>query len=142
MPWWLWMLFGLILLLLEVQTFNSFYLLFFGVAALLVGLLDAVGLVEVDWLQWLLFSVLSIVTLALFRRPIMARLTTSGTDRVDNLIGETAIASEDIPSGGVGKAEMRGTVWSARNDGPTPLQKDTRCRVQRVDGLMLWLRAE
>ena len=142
MPWWLWMLFGLILLLLEVQTFNSFYLLFFGAGALLVGLLDAVGLVDADWLQWLLFSVLSIVTLALFRRPIMMRLAPAGSDRVDNLIGETAIASEDIPSGGVGKAEMRGTVWSARNDGPTPLRKDTRCRVQRVDGLMLWLRAE
>ena len=41
MPWWLWTLFGLTLLLLEVQTFNSFYLLFFGVGALLVGLLDA-----------------------------------------------------------------------------------------------------
>jgi len=142
MPWWLWMLFGLTLLWLEVQTFNSFYLLFFGTGALLVGLLDAVGLVEADWLQWLLFSVLSIVTLALLRRPIMARLASSDTNRVDNLIGETAIASEDIPSGGVGKAEMRGTVWSARNDGPTPLRKDTRCRVQRVDGLMLWLRAE
>ena len=142
MPWWLWMLFGLTLLLLEVQTFNSFYLLFFGIGALLVGLLDAIGLVEADWLQWLLFSVLSIVTLALFRRPIMMRLATAGTVRVDNLVGETAIATEDIPCGGVGKAEMRGTVWSARNDGPIPLRKDTRCRVERVDGLMLWLRAE
>jgi len=142
MPWWLWTLFGLTLLLLEVQTFNSFYLLFFGFGALLVGLLDGVGLVDADWLQWLLFSVLSIVTLVLFRRPIMLRLAPAGTDRVDNLVGETAIAAEDIPSGGVGKAEMRGTVWSARNDGPTPLRKDTRCRVQRVDGLMLWLRAE
>jgi inner membrane protein len=142
MPWWLWTLFGLTLLLLEVQTFNSFYLMFFGAGALLVGLLDAIGLVEADWLQWLLFSVLSIVTLVLFRRPIMMRLASTGSDRVDNLIGETAIATEDIPSGGVGKVEMRGTVWSARNDGPTPLRKDTRCRVQRVDGLMLWLRAE
>jgi membrane protein implicated in regulation of membrane protease activity len=142
MPWWLWTLFGLTLLLLEVQTFNSFYLMFFGAGALLVGLLDAIGLVEADWLQWLLFSVLSIVTLVLFRRPILMRLASTGSDRVDNLIGETAIATEDIPSGGVGKVEMRGTVWSARNDGPTPLRKDTRCRVQRVDGLMLWLRAE
>jgi membrane protein implicated in regulation of membrane protease activity len=142
MPWWLWTLFGLTLLLLEVQTFNSFYLMFFGAGALLVGLLDALGLVEKDWLQWLLFSVLSIGTLVLLRRPIMTRLAPAGTDRVDNLVGETAIATEDIPSGAVGKAEMRGTVWSARNDGPTPLRKDTRCRVQRVDGLMLWVRAE
>jgi membrane protein implicated in regulation of membrane protease activity len=142
MPWWLWTLFGLTLLLLEVQTFNTFYLMFFGAGALLVGLLDAVGLVEADWLQWLLFSVLSIGTLVLFRRPIMMRLAPAGGDHVDNLVGETAIATEDIPSGGVGKVELRGSVWNGRNDGPTPLHKDTRCRVQRVDGLMLWLRAE
>ncbi len=142
MPWWLWTLFGLTLLLLEVQTFNTFYLMFFGAGALLVGLLDALGLVEADWLQWLLFSLLSIAALLVFRRPIMARLAPAGTSRVENLVGETAIAAEDIPSGGVGKAEMRGTVWSARNEGPTPLRKDTRCRVQRVDGLMLCLRAE
>ena len=142
MPWWLWTLFGLALLLLEVQTFNTFYLMFFGAGALLVGLLDALGLVEADWLQWLLFSVLSIAALLVFRRPIVARLAPAGTSRVDNLVGETAIPAEDIPSGGVGKAEMRGTVWSARNEGPTPLRKDMRCRVQRVEGLMLCLRAE
>ena len=142
MPWWLWTLFGLALLLLEVQTFNTFYLMFFGAGALLVGVLDAVGLVDAGWLQWLLFSVLSIGTLVLFRRPIMMRLAPVGADRVDNLVGETAIVTEDIPIGAVGKAEMRGTVWSARNDGPTPLRKDTRCRVQRVDGLTVCLRAE
>ena len=58
------------------------------------------------------------------------------------LVGETATAAEDIPSGGIGKAELRGSLWSARNGGPTLLPKDTRCRVERVDGLTLWIRAE
>jgi membrane protein implicated in regulation of membrane protease activity len=142
MPWWLWTLLGLVLLILEVQTFGGFYLMFFGFGALLVGLLVALGVAQPDWLQWLLFSLLSVVTLAFLRRPIMMKLTPAGSDRVDSLVGETATAAEDIPSGEMGKAELRGSLWSARNGGPTLLPKDTRCRVERVDGLTLWIRAE
>jgi inner membrane protein len=142
MPWWLWMLFGLMLLILEVHTFGGFYLLFFGIGALLVGFLTAIGATDADWLQWLLFSILSVVTLALFRRPIVMRLTPAASDRVDSLVGETAIVNEDIPSGGVGKAELRGSVWNARNGGTTALRGGTRCRVERIDGLTVWLRAE
>jgi len=142
MPWWLWTLLGLALLILEVHTFGGFYLMFFGFGALLVGLLVALGVAEPDWLQWLLFSVLSVVTLAFLRRPIMMKLAPAGSDRVDTLVGETATTAEDIPSGGIGKAELLGSLWSARNGGPTLLPKDTRCRVERVDGLTLWIRAE
>jgi inner membrane protein len=142
MPWWLWMLFGLVLLIVEVQLSGGFYLMFFGIGALCVGFLVAIGLAEADWLQWLLFSILSVVTLAFLRRPIMMRLAPAGSDRVDSLVGETATASEDIPSGGVGKAELRGTTWTARNSGTALLAKNTRCRVERVDGLTIWIRPE
>ena len=66
----------------------------------------------------------------------------AGSDRVDSLVGETATATEDIPSGGVGKAELRGTTWTARNSGSALLAKNTRCRVERVDGLTIWIRPE
>ncbi|MBI2962179.1 MAG: NfeD family protein [Deltaproteobacteria bacterium] len=142
MAWWLWVLFGLVLLILEVQTFGGFYLMFFGVGAVLVGLLVALGAVEAAWLQWLFFSVLSVAALVLFRRPILRKLAPPSTHKVDSLVGETAVASEDIPSGEIGKAELRGTVWNAHNAGPGTLHKDTRCRVERIDGLTLWVRAE
>jgi len=59
----------------------------------------ALGVAEPDWLQWLLFSVLSVVTLAFLRRPIMMKLAPAGSDRVDTLVGETATAAEDISLG-------------------------------------------
>lgn len=142
MVWWLWALFGLVLLILEVQAFGGFYLMFFGVGALFVSLLAAVAMVETDWIQWLLFSVFSVVALILFRQPIVRKLTSSAAHKVDSLVGETAVASEDIPSGGIGKAEMRGTAWNAHNAGTATLRKDARCRVERIDGLTLWVRAE
>ena len=49
---------------------------------------------------------------------------------------------EDVPPGGVGRAELRGTTWSARGTDGSALARGTRCRVERVDGLTLWLRAE
>ena len=48
---------------------------------------------------------------------------------------------EEVPPGGVGKAELRGTTWTARTEAASPLAKGQRCRVERVEGLTLWLRA-
>jgi len=42
----------------------------------------------------------------------------------------------------VGRAELRGTTWSARGVDGVALVRGTRCRVERVDGLTLWLRPE
>ena len=141
MLWWLWMLFGLALLILEVQAFGSFYLLFFGFGALLVGLVTMLDLVHADWLEWVLFTALSVSSLALFRGQVVRMITATTPARVDSLVGETAIIVEDIPGGGVGKAELRGTVWNAQNGGAVLARKGARCQVERVEGLTLWIRA-
>ena len=60
---------------------------------------------------------------------------------VDTLIGERALAIDDMPVAGFGKAEMRGSTWSARNVGETPLVRGQRCVVERVEGLLLHVRA-
>jgi membrane protein implicated in regulation of membrane protease activity len=63
-------------------------------------------------------------------------------DEVDTLVGETAVIIEEIPSRGVGKAEMRGTSWSAHNISEQSLARGQRCRVERVEGLTIYVRAE
>jgi hypothetical protein len=59
---------------------------------------------------------------------------------VDSMIGETAVLMEVLMSGALGKVELRGTTWSARNAGQTVLTKGRRARVERVDGLTLWIK--
>ncbi|MBU6434571.1 MAG: NfeD family protein, partial [Nitrospirae bacterium] len=61
---------------------------------------------------------------------------------VDSMGGETAIPLEDLAPGGTGKAELRGTTWTAHNAGPALLKKSQRCKVERVEGLTLWITAE
>ena len=48
----------------------------------------------------------------------------------------------DLPAGGEVKAELRGVPWSARAASGASLRAGQRCRVERVDGLTLWVRAE
>ena len=98
-------------------TPGGFFVLFFGLGAVLVGLLGALGLSGPAWVQWLLFSLLSVGSLVLFRRRLVERLTTTGASEVDALVGEVAVLLEDLPPGAVGKAELRGTAWSVRNAG-------------------------
>lgn len=143
MAWWLWVLTGLALLVLEMATPGGFFAVFFGLAAVLVGVLTALGWSGPAWMQWLLFSVFSVVGLLVFRRPLMRLLKLGGQGKpVDSLVGESALILEDVAPGGVGKAEVRGTSWSARTTGAATLPKGQRCRVERIEGLTLWLRPE
>jgi len=66
----------------------------------------------------------------------------SSDPAVENVVGEQATLLEDLPAGGEGRAELRGTPWSARAVDGVALAKGQRCRVDRIDGLTLWLRAE
>ena len=143
MAWWIWVLGGLVLLLAEVLTPGGFFVVFFGAGAILVGALKGLGWNGPAWAEWLVFTVLSIVSFALFREPLMRRFNLRGGGKtVDRLEGEKALVTEDVAPGGVGKAEMRGASWTARSSGTLALARGQRCLVERVEGLTLWLRAE
>lgn len=138
MAWWMWLVLGLALTGLELVSAGGFYLVFFGLSALLIGTLELAGFGGPIWLQWFLFTALSVGLLALFRNPLLKALRPRDLP-VDQLAGEIATAVDDIPAGGVGRAELRGSAWSARNLHHGPLVKGQRCRVQRVEGLMIFL---
>jgi membrane protein implicated in regulation of membrane protease activity len=143
MTWWLWVLFGFVLLGAELLTPGGFYLIFFGCGALAVGLLTALGWSGPLWFQGILFSVLSVLSVILFRKPLVQKMKAADRSReVDSLVGETAFAVDAIQADGFGKAELRGTAWNVRNVGSSLIQARQRCRVEKVDGLTLWIRAE
>src|SRR5262245_8516360 len=100
-----------------MATPGGFFIAFFGFGALLVGLLAGTGIVEAVWLQWLLFAALSLISLGLFRRPLLEWMKRREPQRpaVDSIVGETALLTEDLPPGGIAKAELRGTSWNVRS---------------------------
>jgi len=142
LTWWMWLIAGVVLLAIELLTPGGFFILFFGCGALVVGLLMLAGIEMSTAVQGLVFLAFSLVSLKLFRKPILERFQKSmPKGKVDSMEGETAVAMEDIPSHGIGKAELRGSSWNARNTGDEPIARQQRVRVIKVDGLTLEVRA-
>ena len=144
MTWWLWAFLGLFLLGSEIVTPGGFYMLFFGIGALVVGALVGLGMIHSEWMSWLLFSVFSVASLVILRPPLRRLMTADrgNASSVDTMGGETAIVLQDLPPGATGKAECRGSTWNAHNAGDKPLLKGQRSLVDRVDGITLWIKPE
>lgn len=140
MAWWIWVLIAFGILALEM-TAATLHVGFFAVGAFVVAILVALGVEMPLWAELVVFTVVSLIAF-FFLRPILVRkLKLDQKKVVDSLVGEQALALDDIAVGGNGKAEMRGTTWSARNVGETALHRGQRCTVAAVDGLVLHLRA-
>ena len=141
--WWHWLALGLLLLLGEMAASGGFYLFFFGVAAVTVGLLASGDMAGPAWAQLLLFSVMSLVTLTFFRVRLLRWLQLDPqSPQIDTLMGEVGIVKEDLQPGVVGKVELRGSMWSARHRGAQSIGRGTRCRVVGIDGLVLFVEPE
>lgn len=139
MAWWTWVAFGLGLLVVEMMTPGGLFALFFGAGALCVALLTALGAGPA--VQWLVFTALSLVLLTTLRGRLQQRLRGPIRPPVDSLVGQEVVLLQDVPEGGVGKAELRGAPWGARAASGIPLRAGQRCRVERVEGLVLYVRA-
>ena len=142
MSWWIWVALGLVLTAIELATPGGFFIIFFGIGALAVGALTLTGLVAATWVQWLLFPVIALVAVRLFRQPLLGRLRLRDEADMDSLVGELATPSADIAPGGHGRAEARGSTWNVRNVTAVPIAAEQRCRVVKVQGLVLDIRPE
>jgi inner membrane protein len=142
MEWWMWFAGGLVLMVAELATPSGFFIMFFGLGALTVGVLARLGLAEAGWLQWLLFTLLSLGYLLLFRGKLQERFQAPPPPPVDSLLGVLAVPQVSIEPGAVGRVEVRGSTWSARNVATVALATGQRCTVVAVDGLLLAVRPE
>jgi membrane protein implicated in regulation of membrane protease activity len=137
MQWWMWLAAGLVLVVAELATPGGFVLIFFGIAALTVGVLGLLGAVTSPTIQFLLFSVLAVAMLAILRGRLQSKLNPRSSAQVDSLIGDLAIPQERLSPGVVGRVEVRGSSWSARNTSSVTIDAGQRARVAGVDGLTL-----
>jgi membrane protein implicated in regulation of membrane protease activity len=140
MAWWIWVLGGFLLLALELGS-ATMHVGVFAVGAFVVAILVGAGLELPLWGQLLVFAGVSMVGFFFLRPIIVRKLNLHRTRPVDQIAGEQAVALEDIAPASRGRAELRGATWSATNIGPTPLTRGQRCVVDRVDGLLLLVRA-
>ena len=143
MTWWAWAILGIALIAADIHFTHDFTLFCGGVAALMLSILSELLPMPLWW-QWAIFAALAPAVLLTVRGPLLGRFQPHrGLDAdYDYLVGEVATPDADVDANGVGRAELRGSIWTAHNGDTRPLSKGQRCRVTRVEGLTLWLKAD
>lgn len=140
MQWWAWIVMGGVLLAAEIFLPTDFFLVFFGVAALLLGLLGLMGIDLPAPAQWLLFAAFSAISLLLLRKRIKARLGHPNMPTVDALIGKAGRAKDAMAPGSTGRIELHGTTWAAKNRGDVAIRPGDECLIEAVEGVTLGVR--
>ena len=142
MSWWGWLIIGFGLAAAELLGVEAaYYLIFVGFAAIFMGLLGLAGLTLPIWVQWLLFSVVAITAMVLFRAKLYNRLRGNVGSPIRTLVGELVEVPADVAPGGRCRVRLRGSTWSAQNVGGTPLNAGQQAHITATDGGLLKIEA-
>lgn len=142
MPWWGWIILGAILLGSELMAVDAgFYLVFIGIAAAITGLVELTGIGLAPWIQWLLFSVIALVLMVLFRKKLYAQLRGGGVGFESGPTGQIAVLAQSLQPGESGRLSLRGTDWTVINESNETFAKGAKVRISGVDGLTLKITA-
>jgi len=142
MPWWGWMVVGMLLLGTELFILEAnFFLVFIGAAAILTGLLGLVVPSLPEWLQWLVFAGIALVAMVFFRKRVYRVLRPNVPAMADDMLSERLQLPVGLPVDGTCRVELRGSTWTARNVGPAPIPPGVTVRVVGVEGITLRVEA-
>jgi len=117
----------------------GFYLVFIGLAAALTGLVELAGFGLEPWLQWAVFSALSLVLMVLFRKKLYAKLRGSGIGYEVGPAGEIVTVEQTLQPGESGRLAYRGTEWTGINVSGEVFEQGQHVQISSVDGLKLML---
>ena len=133
---WNWLIFGVIMMALELLA-PGVFLLWLGLAALLVGLLSFAF--NPSWqLQILMFAIFAAAAVPLWRRVARSNSTVSASNpflnkRADALVGRVFTLEKPIIDG-AGTVRIDDTIWRVRGpDRPA----GSRVKITQADGANL-----
>lgn len=140
--WWWWMIAGLALILAEF-TVPGVFICFFGVGAILTGVISwLIPSLSFAW-SLLLFAFLSVLFLFTCRRFMPKSFR--GSEKVDlsdiendAVVGAEAVVTEAIEPGVPGKVEFRGSLWTACAD--RSIAVGERAKIEKRSNLTLYLK--
>ncbi|OAA30133.1 membrane protease regulatory membrane protein [Kosmotoga arenicorallina S304] len=135
-----WMIFGVVLLVVEILT-PTFFFLWFSIAAFLSGILAMFGL-NLGW-QVSVFAVSS-TFLVIFTRPIAKKLMGESSRKVyvDELKKSVARVVQDIDADkGTGIVKISGESWRAVSVDPKKvIKKGEEVLVERIEGTTVYVK--
>jgi inner membrane protein len=143
MPWWSWLILAALALAVEMFVFDAqFYLVFIGISAAMMGLMELLGIGMPEWTQWLVFSILTVVTMVSFRQRLYS-IVRGRTGNVQErlTLGDRVTVPVRLEPSQTCRVDYQGSSWTARNVDQTAIEAGREAVIARVDGLVLLVRA-
>ena len=138
MTWWAWMVLGAVLLGAELFAIDAqFYLVFLGASAVVVGIASVIGIAMPEWLEWIVFAALSLISMFTFRKTLYDKVHGPLPDLRESVMGDLITLDSDLEPGADARATLRGTEWTIRNVGSETIPGGSRATVRKTDGLVL-----
>jgi inner membrane protein len=143
MPWWGWCVIGTLLLGAELFAIDAqFYLVFVGLAAIVVGLAGMIGIDLPIWMQWLSFAVLAVAAMFTIRKQLYEKLRSLKSAAPSPDVDARVLIKDELAPGRSGRVEYRGSGWTAVNIGERAIPAGTEVRIEAIDGLTLKVRLQ
>ena len=141
---WIWIGWLVLMVVFFIVEGSSVALVSIWFAAGSLGALIAAVLNAPLWLQITVFLSVSATLLACLRpfvkKFIQPKLTATNTDSV---IGSAGYVTEDIDNlSARGQVKLGGMFWSARSTSGDPICKDTKIKVDRIEGVKVFVTPE
>ena len=136
MPAWLWLIFGILLAILELFVPSGFFLLILGASGVVVGVLG-VGELALTWFaQVSVFCVLAIfLWVSVGKR--LGRTLFKGAPQQGQIVGSVVVIAKQLAPGEHGSGELWGTNWTVENVDSESLPEGSEAVVVASQGIRL-----
>jgi len=140
MTWWAWMILGAVIFGAELLAIDAqFFLVFIGLSAALVGLLELVGVSMSEWAQWLTFAAIALISMFTFRKIVYEKIRGNVPGFREGVAGQYLVIPADLEPGKQARASFRGSDWTVVNDGGSNIAGGARVKILRTEGLTLYV---
>lgn len=131
-----WIILAVVLGIIEMFT-TGILAIWFAIGAAVVAVLVAL-VPEISFpVQFIIFALVSGLSLLLSRKKIQQTLEKNNSQPVYSILGKTALVTKEINSlKGTGQISINGDIWSAKSsDLETIIPENTKVEVLDIDGV-------
>lgn len=135
--WLLWTIVVMLCLIIELGS-GDFFVTCFAIGA--IGALVSSFLGIPLWMQILIFSLCSVLSILFIRPPLLRWLHAKGEHRLSNaeaLVGRTATVVEPIAPDGSGYVKIDGDVWKAVTCDAEHIERGEKVRVVKMNSIIV-----
>jgi membrane protein implicated in regulation of membrane protease activity len=132
----IWLIAGLLMLFAELASVTLVFI-FFAVGALATSLLAYMGVLPSLTAQVLTFSLISLLSLYLFRKEAKRLLNRPKSKEYNEYVGETAMVVQDITEQAEGKIFYRGAEWIALSYAHKAIPAGSKVIIRATSGIKL-----